>query len=319
MDPNPRERAVALGETHESSSAPDQPAIESDPPDTGWNPVAALRDALPGIPTPSLLGRIEDELRERLARTPLDLNSFGYDPWGFHPQTALRSLVFLTLLYRYYFRVETRGIENLPPGGMLLIGNHAGQIALDAAMIATAAMLEAEPPRIVRAMGEYWLPRVPFLNVAMVRMGSVVGTPRNCLDLLAHGEAVIAFPEGVRGMNKPFSQRYVLQEFGLGFLRLALQTGRPIVPVAVVGSEEQAPSLGNFQPLARLLGMPAFPLVLTPVPLPVRYHIEFGEPMWFSGRPHDEDRVVAARVERVKERLRAMIADGLRRRSGIFW
>lgn len=269
--------------------------------------------------TPDVVHRAEADVRARLARAPMRLNAFGYDPWGFHPERAVQGLVVTTLLYRYYFRVRTRGIENLPHGRMLLIANHAGQIALDAAMIGTATVLEAEPPRIVRGMGEYWLPRLPFLNIAMVRAGSVVGTPKNCVDLLENDEAVIAFPEGVRGMNKAFSQRYVLQEFGLGFLRLALETDTPIVPVAVVGSEEQAPSLGNFRPLAKTLGMPAFPLVLTPVPLPTRYSIEFGEPMRFRGNPHDEDRIVEAQVEQVKRRIREMISSGLERRSGIFW
>jgi 1-acyl-sn-glycerol-3-phosphate acyltransferase len=248
----------------------------------------------------------------------MELNTYGYDPWGFQTDVARRSLVSCVLMYRYYFRVQTHGIENLPSGRVLLIGNHAGQIALDAAMIGTAALLEGDPPRIVRGMGEYWLPRLPVFNVLMVRTGSVVGTPKNCVDLLEHGEAVIAFPEGVRGMNKSFSERYRLQEFGLGFMRLALETDSPIVPVAVVGSEEQAPSLGDFKPLAKLLGMPAFPLVLLPVPLPVRYHIFFGEPMHFTGSPHDEDRVIETKVEKVKEQISSMLSEGLRRRRSIF-
>jgi 1-acyl-sn-glycerol-3-phosphate acyltransferase len=88
--------------------------------------------------------------------------------------------------------------------------------------------------------------------------------------------------------------------------------------VAVVGSEEQAPSLGDFKPLAKLLGMPAFPLVLLPVPLPVRYHIFFGEPMHFTGSPHDEDRVIETKVEKVKEQISSMLSEGLRRRRSIF-
>jgi 1-acyl-sn-glycerol-3-phosphate acyltransferase len=171
----------------------------------------------------------------------------------------------------------------------------------------------------MRGMGEYWLPTLPLFNVLMARVGSVVGTPKNAVDLLEHGEAVIAFPEGVRGMNKSFSERYKLKEFGLGFMRLALQTNTPILPVAVVGSEEQAPSFGNFKPLARLLGMPAFPLVITPVPFPVRYHIYFGEPMEFRGNPNDEDQVIEEKVEQVKAKIRSMIEAGLRRRRSIFF
>jgi 1-acyl-sn-glycerol-3-phosphate acyltransferase len=279
----------------------------------GWIGSEGLRRA------PRFLRELEAEVREKIGRAPMELNAYGYDPWGFQMDTACRAMVITALIYRYYFRVQTTGIENLPAGRMLLIGNHAGQIALDAAMVAAACVLEAEPPRIVRGMGEYWLPRLPLLNVAMVRTGSVVGTPKNCVDLLEHGEAVIAFPEGVRGMNKSFTERYRLQEFGNGFLRLALQTDTPIVPFAVIGSEEQAISLGNFKPLARLLSMPAFPLVLNFLPLPTRYHIIFGKPLHFTGDWNDEDRVIGEKVEEVKQAIRTMIDDGLATRTSIFF
>lgn len=318
--PSARAKSAAETPPRAAAAAPAKRAIEP-PPLSLLNRLRdAAGDAILGLDafSPAFLRRIEDEVAAKLARAPMDLNAYGYDPWGLQADVVRRSMVISTLVYRYYFRVETRGAENLPSGRVLLIGNHAGQIALDAAMIAAAAFLEADPPRIVRGMGEYWLPRLPFLNVLMVRAGSVVGTPKNCVDLLDHGEAVIAFPEGVRGMNKSFTERYVLQEFGLGFLRLALETKTPIVPVAVVGSEEQAPSLGNWKTLARLLGMPAFPLVLAPVPLPVKYHIEFGAPMTFEGNPHDEDRVIGEMVEKVKSRIRRMMADGLARRKGVF-
>jgi 1-acyl-sn-glycerol-3-phosphate acyltransferase len=270
---------------------------------------------------------LENEIQERMLRIPTKLNAYGYDAWGFHPDTARRALVFTALLYRYWFRVETYGIERLPAGRVLLIGNHAGQVALDAAMIGTATFLEAEPPRIVRGMGEYWLPTVPWVNEAMVRTGSVVGTRKNCVDLLENEEAVIAFPEGVRGMNKLIWERYQLQEFGHGFMRLALETGSPIVPIAVVGSEEQAPAIANLKPLGRLLRMPAFPITLTwpwlgllgMVPLPVKYRIYFGEPMHFTGNPNDEDEVVAEKVEQVKGRIATMLARGLQERRSIFW
>jgi 1-acyl-sn-glycerol-3-phosphate acyltransferase len=285
-----------------------------------------LIDAVAGVASgtfdgfaPQMLRELEDEVRAKIAQSPMELNSYGYDPWGFNTDVARRALLVMALMYRYYFRAQTYGIENLPKGRVLVISNHAGQVAIDAAMIGTAAALEGKPPRIVRGMGEYWLPTLPLFNVLMVRVGSVVGTPKNAVDLLQHGEAVIAFPEGVRGMNKSFSERYKLKEFGLGFMRLALQTNTPMVPVAVVGSEEQAPSFGNFKPLARLLGMPAFPLVITPFPFPVRYHIYFGEPMEFRGNPNDEDHVIEEKVEQVKAKIRSMIEAGLRRRRSIFF
>jgi 1-acyl-sn-glycerol-3-phosphate acyltransferase len=267
---------------------------------------------------PRFVRELNREIRDRLAKAPLELNSYGYDPWGLNVDVARRTLLVFALFYKYYFRVKAYGIEHLPRGRMLVIANHAGQIAIDACMIGTATVLEADPPRPLRGMGEYWLPTLPFFNVFMSRVGGVVGTPKNCIDILQHGEAVIAFPEGVRGMNKPFRDRYQLQEFGNGFMRLALQTGTPIVPVAVVGSEEQAISLGNFAPLASLLSMPAFPIVLNAFPLPTRYHIYFGEPMEFRGNPNDEDEVIVKKVEQVKGRINDMIQRGLRQRRSVF-
>ncbi|HLK10979.1 MAG TPA: lysophospholipid acyltransferase family protein [Candidatus Binatia bacterium] len=270
---------------------------------------------------------LEEEIGERLRRIPTRLNAYGYDAWGFDLVTARRAYTICALLYRHWFRVEARGIRHVPPGRVLLIGNHAGQVALDAAMISMAMFLEAEPPRIVRGMGEYWLPTVPWVNVLMVRTGSVVGTRKNCIDLLEQDEAVIAFPEGVRGMNKLIWDRYQLQEFGHGFMRLALETRTPIVPVATIGSEEQAPAIANSRLLARLIRAPAFPITLTwpwlgplgLVPLPTKYRIHFGEPMWFEGNPNDEDEVIAEKVEQVRTRIANMLAEGLAARRAIFW
>jgi 1-acyl-sn-glycerol-3-phosphate acyltransferase len=277
--------------------------------------------ALPDAP------RLQQEIEERMARIPTRLNAYGYDAWGFHTETAKHAMAITHLLYRYWFRVETQGIRNIPPGRCMLIGNHAGQIALDAAMIGAVLFFEAEPPRIIRGMGEYWLPTVPFVNEIMVRTGSVVGVRKNAIDMLEQEECVIAFPEGIRGMNKLIWDRYQLQEFGHGFMRLALETDTPIVPIAVVGSEEQAPAIANLKPLGRLLGMPAFPVTLTwpwlgalgMLPLPVKYRISFGEPMRFTGNPSDEDDVIADKVDQVKARIAAMLADGLGARRSIFW
>ncbi len=276
---------------------------------------------------PDFLRDIEEEVAERLARIPTKLNEFGYDPWGLDIRSVQSALTVAAVLYRYYFRVEVSGIDKVPEGRVLLIANHAGQVAIDATMIGAATVLEAEPPRIIRGMGEYWLPTLPFINEAMVRTGSVVGTPKNCRDLLRGGEVVIAFPEGVRGMNKLFADRYKLQRFGYGFMRLALATDTPIVPVAVIGSEEQAPGLANLTSIARLLGMPAFPItptfpLLGPlglIPLPVKYRIHFGAPMRFRGDPDDEDSQVKRKVTKVKNRIQTMLDEGVAKRPSIFF
>jgi 1-acyl-sn-glycerol-3-phosphate acyltransferase len=281
-----------------------------------------VTDGIPGSIT-----ALQREIDERMLRIPTRLNPYGYDAWGFHPSSARIAMLITAHLYYYWFRVETHGIERLPPGRVLLISNHAGQIALDAAMISAACFLEGEPPRVIRGMGEYWLPTVPFVNQLMVRTGSVVGTRKNAVDLLRNEEAVIAFPEGIRGMNKLIWERYQLQDFGQGFMRLALETDTPIVPIAVVGSEEQAMAIANFMPLARLLRMPAFPVTLTwpwlgplgALPLPVKYRVYFGEPMRFEGNPSDEDEVIGEKVEAVKAQIASMLAAGLSERRSLFW
>jgi 1-acyl-sn-glycerol-3-phosphate acyltransferase len=273
-----------------------------------------------------LLHRIEDEIEERLSKIPNHLNEYRYDPWGLNPEVLKKALVPAVLAYRYWFRVRTKGIENVPPGRVLLVGNHAGQVAIDGAMLGVAMILEAEPPRVPRGMGEFWLPRLPWFNVFMHRIGSVVGTPKNCVDLLRNEEAVTVFPEGVRGMNKLWKDRYRLQRFGLGFMRLALETQTPIVPIAIVGSEEQAPAIANLRPLAKLLRMPAFPITLTwpwlgpfgLIPFPVRYHIEFARPMRFAGDPDEEDEVIEGKVDEVKGKIARMTEQGRRGRKNIF-
>src|ERR671927_592672 len=123
----------------------------------------------------------------------------------------------------------------------------------------------------------------------------------------------MGFPEGVRGLNKPFRERYRLKEFGSGFLRLALEADAPIVPVGIVGAEEQSPAIANLPTLARLLGMPALPLTATgvvPLPLPTRYHIHFGEPMRFRGSPDDEDAVLEEKVGEVRQAVQRLLDEG---------
>jgi 1-acyl-sn-glycerol-3-phosphate acyltransferase len=268
-----------------------------------------------------------DEIDERIARLPTRLNEYGYDPFGFDPEFGRPLLLAMTFFYRRYFRAETRGIDKVPEGRVLLIGNHAGNtFAWDGAMLAAALFLEGDPPRIVRGMAEYFLTTIPFFNVYMQRFGSVVGTPENCIQLLEQDEAIMAFPEGQRGFVKTYRQRYQLQSFGLGFMRLALESDTPIVPVGIVGGEEQSPGLANVRPLGKLVGAPAFPITLTfpwlgPagfIPLPVKYRIELGEPLRFEGDPTEDDAAVGEKVEVVKAAIRKLVASGLSRRRSWF-
>lgn len=259
--------------------------------------------------------------RERLARLQAPRNEYGVDPYGFDLDYAIGAIAPFLWLYRKYFRVQVHGIENVPrEGRCLLVSNHSGQLPLDAAMLGVAGLVEMDPPRPVRALVEKWVPTLPFVSTYYSRLGQVVGTPENCRRLLQAGEALMVFPEGVRGLNKPFTQRYQLQDFGPGFLRLALEADAPIVPVGVVGAEEQAPNLMNLGFLAKLLSMPAFPLTPTvlPFPLPTRYHLWFGPPMRFGGSADDDDGVLAAKVEEVRAAVRALLERGLAEREGVF-
>jgi len=285
----------------------------------------ALGDLVGGL-MPLAVRDLSRELDDRIRKLPTRLNEFGYDPWGLHPATVRDTILPALALYKYYFRVETHDIERVPPGRTLLIANHAGQLPFDAAMISVAMLVEAEPPRIVRGMAEYWVSELPWVSVFAARGGAASGTPDTCREMLEAGEAVLVFPEGVRGMNKLYKDRYKLQRFGTGFMRLALEAQAPIVPVAVVGSEEQQPGLANIKSLGRALGMPAFPITATfpwlgplgMLPLPVKYHLYFGEPLHFTGSPTDEDAVIDEKVETVRSAIEALFERGLAERRGVF-
>jgi 1-acyl-sn-glycerol-3-phosphate acyltransferase len=293
-------------------------------------PVGRARDTRAGLVRrllPPPLASLQEELEARLAALPTTLNEYGVDPFGFDPRYVASFVLPLAALYRYWFRVETRGVERVPAGRVLLIANHAGNtFAYDGAMLGMALLLEGRPPRAARAMGEYYLPTIPFFSTFMHRMGSVVGTPENCAQLLERGEGIMVFPEGERGFVKTWSQRYRLQRFGTGFLRLALETETPIVPVGIVGAEEQSPGLVRSRWLGRLIGAPVAPITLTfpwlgpasLLPLPVKFRIHFGEPLLFDGDASEDDAEVERKVEVVKDAIRGLIAEGLEARRGWF-
>jgi len=224
--------------------------------------------------------------------------------------------------YKTYFRAQCYGIENLPQGRVMLVANHSGQLPFDALNIGGALFYTADPPRIMRAMIDRFVAKLPFVGSFFAGTGQVIGTEANCERLLSDEEAILVFPEGTAGISKPITKRYQLQPFGLGFLRLALRTKTPIVPVAVIGAEEQAPAF-NVRPLAKLLGVPAFPI--TPVsffpvlPLPTRYRIYFGEPRCFAGDSDDDDEHIAELARQVRLSIESMLHQGLKERRSIFF
>jgi 1-acyl-sn-glycerol-3-phosphate acyltransferase len=265
-----------------------------------------------------------DDIDGRTKALVVHGNEFGFDPFGLSRDSFKTAAIIARWLYRHYFRAEAFGIENLPPAGrLILVANHSGQLPFDGLVIGGACFLEPPQPRLVRAMVEFFVPTVPFASYLFSRWGQITGTPENCRRLLSAEEAVLVFPEGARGISKPFRKRYQLAEFGKGFMRLALETGAPIVPVAVIGAEEQAPAV-NLKPLARMLGMPALPIVpyppfVAPLPLPVKYRLYFGEPMLFTGDPDDDDEILDEKVKQVRNTIQSMIHVGLRERQHVFW
>ena len=268
-----------------------------------------------------LLGR---DFEDRLRRVPMPMAAGGVDPFGLDPEWAKYTVGMAAFFHRFYFRTEVSGIERVPSGRVLLVSNHSGQVPFDGVVIGAAMFLDAEPPRIIRSMVEKWSQTLPFVSTFFSRVGQVVGVPENALRLLDLGEAILVFPEGIRGISKSFRDRYQLTKFGLGFMRLALQTDTPIVPVSVVGAEEQYVNLGNMDRLARLLRVPTFPILpqlLIPggaMPLPTKYRLTFGEPLRFEGDADDEDAVIQEKVDRVRDEIQRMLRVSLKERRGVF-
>ncbi len=270
----------------------------------------------------ALLG---EEFSARLARVPVALGHAGVDPFGLDPKWAKYALASAAFLHRYYFRTDVFGAEGVPSGKVLLISNHSGQVPIDGALIGAALFMDVEPPRFIRAMVEKWTQTLPFVSLLFSRVGQVVGVPENAKRLLEQGEALLVFPEGARGIAKTFDKRYQLTDFGLGFMRLAIETNTPIVPVAVIGGEEQYVSVGNLDRVAKMLRMPVFPILpqlLLPggqLPLPTKYRIYFGEPMTFVGDPDDDDAVIEDKVWLVRATVQSMVNRGVKARKHIFW
>jgi 1-acyl-sn-glycerol-3-phosphate acyltransferase len=265
------------------------------------------------------------DFEERAARVRARYMEMGGDPFGLDTEFTKYSAMVAAVFHRLYFRTNVYGIQNVPPGRALLISNHSGQLPIDGMIINMAMFMDAEPPRVVRAMVEKWVQTLPFVSTFFHRTGQVVGVPENCERLLEQNELILAFPEGTRGISKPFTRRYQLEEFGLGFMRLAIKTGSPVVPVAVIGAEEQFINVGNLDWLAKALGVPVLPVVpqlLVPgaqMPLPTKYHVYFGEPMYFEGDPDDDDAVMEEKVWVVRQTIQSMINRGLKQRKSLFF
>lgn len=260
---------------------------------------------------------VSSELDEQIDQIGKPIGSLGYDPWGYSNDTLKIGYAITREIYEKYFRVEVDGIDQIPSEGpVLIIANHSGQLPLDGLLIGFALASRDVEPRIPRAMIERFFPTVPYLGNLLNQFGAVLGDPVNCAKILANDEAVIVFPEGIRGSGKLYRDRYQLKRFGNGFMHLAMKYNATVVPVGVVGCEETIPTLANIKPIAKLLGLPYFPLA-APVILPAKVHLCVGEPMMFDNDDIPEEQVTA-RVELVKAAVGEMVKKGLNQRKRIF-
>ncbi len=312
--------------------------------ENGGGPVASQLQFVRG------LGRALDaglDLPEALERAAMTLSRTGRrmaeraahrlrgenpeDEWGFDEEFCELVYPFFEHMYERWWRVQAIGVANVPAHGRaLLVANHAGVLPWDATMMSVAILKHHPLPRYPRFMVLDWAFRLPWVSSFMRRFGGVVASPFNAMRLLEQEHLVMAFPEGAKGAGKPFSERYRLQRFGRGgFVEIALRTGSPIVPVAVVGSEEIYPKIGDSRLLARLIGSPYFPITPTfpalgplgMVPLPSKWRIEFCEPIEVAayGPEGAENRTLVFELsERVRDTIQDKLYDNLVSRGSAF-
>jgi 1-acyl-sn-glycerol-3-phosphate acyltransferase len=249
------------------------------------------------------------------------------DPFGLDLAFRERVVPLFKFLFERYWRVEAVGAHNLPTSGpILFVANHSGALPFDGAMICTA--LHVHDGRIARFLFDRFVANVAPVDSFYRRVGGVVASRENALELLKRGEQVVIFPEGVSGVAKPFSDRYRLRSFSPGFARLALALDVPIVPVAVVGAEEIYPLVGRAEGVGKLFGMPYLPItpffpilgLLGTLPLPTKWFMKFGKPIRLSVAD-DEARWLRARLEamKVRRKLQAMVTRLRQRRRSVFF
>jgi 1-acyl-sn-glycerol-3-phosphate acyltransferase len=262
------------------------------------------------------------DLRELRELVPSAEPGREVDDWGRSQRVFDVIEPLLDFYYRYWFRVEVEGIENVPSeGGALIVPNHSGALPPDAPMIMQAIRHEHPRPRPVYMLGEHWFKGYPGVSMLTGKIGLVAAHPANAQRLLRDEQRlVLVFPEGQKGSRKLFWQRYRLRRFGRGgFVRTAMRAGVPVVPVALIGAEEAMPIFGHVPLLGRLTGLlyfpvnhafPHFGLAAALMYLPAKFKIRFLEPVDLSGYgPDDADDV--ALVQRLTERIRTHIQEEL--------
>lgn len=253
------------------------------------------------------------------------------DEWGMDQEVidAIRPL--LEFMFNKYWRVEMFGLENIPDDGRtLLVSNHSGQLPMDGAMIGMGVLQHHSASRMMRALYANWFPTLPFVSDLLTKTGQVMANDENAERLLSQDHLVAVFPEGYKGVGKLYKDRYHLARFGRGgFVRVALKTKSPMIPVSVVGAEETYISLYKSQTMAKLIGFPYFPIsptfpLLGPlglIPLPTKWYIDIGEPIHTDQYPDGSENnlmLISQLTDQVRDTVQKMINDRLRQRKSIF-
>jgi 1-acyl-sn-glycerol-3-phosphate acyltransferase len=265
-------------------------------------------------------------LRRRLTGD-YEVDEFGYDPDL--TQNALAPLA--RLLHERWWRVDWVAMENVPAEGpAMLVANHAGTLPWDAIVLKFGVLDRHPARRHVRLLAADLVFRMPFVGALARKSGNTLACDEDALRLLERDEVLGVFPEGYKGVGKQWRERYRLQRFGRGgFMELALRARAPIVPVAIVGSEEIYPLVSRARPLARVFGLPYFPITplfpwlgpLGLIPLPSKWIVEFGEPIATDEYPRDawqDGLTVLDLTERVREEIQAMLQRNLVARKSVF-
>jgi 1-acyl-sn-glycerol-3-phosphate acyltransferase len=254
------------------------------------------------------------------------------DEFGFDPEFNARVLIPIArFFYQQWFRVQIKGLEHVPShGAALVVANHSGTLPMDAVMLQAGLHDEHPARRNLRLLGADLVYEVPLLSTVARKGGHTRASPANAHALLRAGQLVGVFPEGFKGIGKPFAERYQLRRFGRGgFAATAIRAGVPLVPCAIVGAEEIYPMIGNAKPIADLLRLPYFPITPTfpwlgplgAVPLPSRWIIEFCPPVLTSGYEPgcaDDPAVIADLSGRVRGTIQRKLDDLLDERGPAF-
>jgi 1-acyl-sn-glycerol-3-phosphate acyltransferase len=264
----------------------------------------------------------EPDLRRLRALIPAPDSDRALDDWGRSERVFSLMEPLLNFYYRYWFRVEQEGVEHVPAeGGALIVSNHSGALPPDAPMIMQAIRNEHSAPRPVYMLGEHWFKGYPGVGMLTNKIGLVAAHPANAQRLLRdEGRLALVFPEGLKATRKLYWQRYKLRRFGRGgFVKTALRSGVPIVPVAVVGAEEAMPIFAHVPLLQRLTGLiyfpinhafPQFGLAASLMYLPAKFKIRFLEPITLDGYgPEDADdlELVQTLAEEVRGRIQTEV------------